>query len=90
MAEERMGLPHKLTMNERKTLTMTGVTEVVSFEEDGVILKTSLGTLVIQGRDLQLKTLSLEGGQVDVHGTISSLIYEEPKTRGGWTRRLFG
>lgn len=89
MAEERMGLPHKLTLSERKTLTMTGVTEVVSFEEDAVILKTALGTLVIQGSQLQLKTLSLEGGQVDVTGSVSALIYEEPK-RGGVMRRLFG
>ena len=61
MAEERMALPHKLTLNERKKLTVTGVTEVVSFEENTVILKTALGTLMIQGNQLQLKTLSLEG-----------------------------
>lgn len=90
MAEDRMALPHKLTLNERKKLTMTGVTEVVSFEEDAVILKTALGTLVIQGRQLQLKTLSLEGGQVDVEGVISALIYEEPKRSGGVWHRLFG
>jgi sporulation protein YabP len=90
MGDDRMALPHKLTLNERKKLTMTGVAEVVSFEEDAVILKTALGTLVIQGRELQLKTLSLEGGQVDVEGIISALIYEEPKRSGGVLRRLFG
>lgn len=90
MAEERMALPHKLTLNERKKLTVTGVTEVVSFEENAVILKTGLGTLVVQGRQLQLKTLSLEGGQVDVDGTISALIYEENRSAGGVLRRLFG
>lgn len=90
MAEERLQLPHKLTLNERKGLTMTGVTEVVSFDEGAVILRTSLGTLVVQGRDLQLKTLSLDGGQVAVDGTISALIYEEPRQAGGWLHRLFG
>jgi sporulation protein YabP len=90
MVDDRMALPHKLTLSERKKLTMNGVTEVVSFEEDAVILKTALGTLVIQGRDLQLKTLSLDGGQVDVEGTVSALIYEEPKRSGGALRRLFG
>ena len=89
MAEERMALPHKLTLNERKKLTVTGVTEVVSFEENAVILKTALGTLVVQGHQLQLKTLSLEGGQVDVDGTICALVYEEPRA-GGVLRRLFG
>lgn len=90
MAEERTGLPHKLVLNERKMLTMTGVTEVVSFEEDGVILKTTLGTLLIQGRGLKLRTLSPEGGQVEVTGTVSGLSYEEPRQSGGWVRRLFG
>lgn len=88
MAEEH--LPHKLQLNERRQLTMTGVTEVVSFEESAVVLQTSLGTLIVQGRELQLKTLSLEGGQVAVDGTISALVYEEPRQSGGWRRRLFG
>ena len=90
MAEERTGLPHKLVLNERKSLTMTGVTEVVSFEEDGVILKTALGTLVIHGRGLKLRTLSPEGGQVEVTGTVTALSYEEPRQSGSWRRRLFG
>lgn len=90
MAQERMALPHKLTLDERKKLTVTGVTEVVSFEENAVILKTALGTLAVQGNQLQLKTLSLEGGQVDVDGTVTALVYEEPRSTGGVLRRLFG
>lgn len=89
MAEERMQLPHKLTLSERKSLTMTGVTEVVSFDEGAVILKTGLGTLVVQGKDLQLKTLSLDGGQVAVDGQVSALIYEENRSGGGLLNRLF-
>ena len=87
MEREQMILPHKLTLNERKNLTITGVTEVVSFDEGTVILKTGLGTLIVQGKDLQLKTLSLDGGQVAVDGQIASLHYEEP--RGGLMSRLF-
>ncbi len=90
MAQEQLQLPHKLTLNERKGLTMTGVTEVVSFDDSAVILRTSLGTLMVQGRDLQLKTLSLDGGQVAVDGNVSALIYEEPRPSGGLWRRLFG
>ena len=89
MAQEDQ-MPHKLQLNERRQLTMTGVTEVVSFDEGAVILQTSLGTLVVQGRELQLKTLSLEGGQVAVDGNISALTYEEPRQSGGWRRRVVG
>ena len=88
MAEEAL-LPHKLTLNERKTLTMTGATEVVSFDEGTVVLKTTLGMLTIHGRQLQLKNLSPEGGQVGVEGVVSALIYQEVRPAGG-LRRLFG
>ena len=88
MGENQMHLPHRLTLNERKQLSMTGVSEVISFDETAVVLRTELGTLLIQGRDLQLKTLSLEGGQVAVDGTVTSLSYEEPRPAGSWLRRV--
>ena len=84
MTEERF--PHKLTLNERKSLTMSGVTEVVRFEESSVVLRTALGTVVVQGQELKLKTLSLEGGQVAVDGHICALVYEEPREDGFWQR----
>lgn len=87
MADAHM--PHDLQLKERKFLTMSGVTEVVSFDDSTVVLQTSLGTLVVQGRELQLKTLSLEGGQVAVEGTVTALTYEEPRS-GGWRQRFFG
>ena len=83
-------LPHKLQLSERKNLTMTGVTEVLRFEESAVVLRTSLGTALIQGQELKLKTLSLDGGQVSVDGTISALVYEEPRASGSWLSRLLG
>lgn len=87
MAEEN--LPHALTLDGRAKLTVSGVSEVVSFDENAVVLRTSLGTLLVQGRELQLKGLSLDGGRMSVEGRVSALIYEEPR-QGGWARRLFG
>ena len=90
MTESQSGLPHRLTLNERKQLTVSGVTEVISFDETAVIARTELGTLVVQGKDLHLKTLLPEGGQVSVDGNISALIYEEPRPTGSLWRRLMG
>lgn len=90
MGEERFELPHRLTLNARQQLAMSGVSEVVSFDDTAVVLRTELGLLTVHGKDLQLKNLSLDGGQVAVDGTVSALIYEEPKTTGGWLRRLLG
>ena len=73
---------HGLRLEDRKRLTMTGVSEVVRFEDHTVILQTELGFLNIHGQDLQLKNLSLEGGEAMVEGHITALIYEEPRERG--------
>ena len=79
---------HRLTLTERQKLTMSGVREVVSFDEEAVVLHTELGTLTVQGRELHLRTLSPEGGQVEVDGTVSALLYEEPRQGGFWSRLL--
>ncbi len=81
-------LPHDLQLQGRKKLTMSGVSEVVSFDETCVVLKTSLGLLTVHGQALQLKNLSLEGGQVAVDGTVEALIYQPDRPSGG-LRRLF-
>ena len=86
---DELQLPHKLTLQQRESLNMTGVTEVVSFDDSAIILKTHMGELCVQGDGLLLKTVSLEGGQVAVTGHITSLVYEEPRPAGR-LRRLFG
>lgn len=87
MTEELM--PHSLTLKGRKSLSITGVSEVVSVEEDLVAVKTGLGLLVIHGRGLKIRTLNPEGGRVEVDGHVTAMVYEEPK-KGGMMRRLFG
>ena len=73
----------------RAELAITGVTEVSRFEEEGVLLQTDMGELTVQGEQLQLKELSLEGGRVAVSGSISALVYGRQQS-GGWLHRLFG
>lgn len=85
---DEIRMPHRLTLTEREALTLSGATEVISFDENAVVVKTGLGQLTIHGKGLQLKNLSLEGGQVAVDGHIAALIYEEPKP-AGTLRRLF-
>ena len=88
--EQVLELPHKLTLDARSRLTMTGVTEVESFDEGTVVLVTTRGTLIVRGSGLHLQMLSLEGGQVSVDGKVDSLTYEEPIPAGGFFARLFG
>ena len=85
---EQTPLPHKLTLNERKSLTMTGVTEVISFDENAVVLSTEMGRMTVHGKQLQLRQLALDGGQVAVDGLVCAIVYEENRPSGGWLRRL--
>ena len=86
---EKECMPHKLVLDGRNKLSVTGVTDVLSFDEGAVLLRTEMGILTVQGSDLQLKQLSPEGGAVAVEGQIVALFYEQPR-QGGWLSRLLG
>ena len=81
---------HSLRLTERKSLSVTGVTEVGRLDEAAAVLQPQMGTLTAQGAQLQLKELSVEGGRVTVEGTISALSYEAPRQSGSFLQRLLG
>ena len=80
----------ELHLENRKRLSVIGVKEVESFDENAIVLETSQGMLVIRGEGLHLKSLCAGDGQVVVTGMIHSLIYEELRKNGSFFRRLFG
>lgn len=88
--EKALELPHKVTLDGRNRLNLTGVKEVESFDEGMVVLHTTRGMLVVRGDGLHLQLLSLDGGQVHVDGTVNSLTYEDSVRNGGLLTRLFG
>ena len=82
--------PHKLVLDSRRRLSMTGVIEVESFDETAIQLTTTRGPVLIRGTGLHLQMLSLAGGQVAVDGTVDSISYEDEAPAGGFFARLFG
>ncbi len=89
--EKALELPHKVTLEGRSRLNLTGIKEVESFDEGLIVLHTTRGTLVIRGEGLHLQLLSLDGGQVLVDGTVNSLTYEDTGNQSaGFLARLFG
>lgn len=82
--------PHALQLDNREKLSVSGVREIESFDENAVVLHTARGVLIIRGSALHLKTLSIDGGNVAVTGSVDSLSYEEPQKAAGFFRRLFG
>ncbi len=86
---EEIQQPHELKLDNRGRLSVSGVGEVESFDESAVVLKTVRGLLVVRGEKLQLQALSIDGGQISVHGLIDSLCYEEEQKTTGFFKRLF-
>lgn len=82
--------PHKITLEGRSKLTVTGVTDVESFDETMIVLDTNRGVMVIRGDGLHLQMLSLDGGQAAVDGTVDSILYEDDMKKGGFFSRLWG
>lgn len=83
-------LGHRLTLEGRNMLALTGVTDTVSFDEAAAVLETSRGMLVVRGSELHVEQLNLEAGEVRISGQIDSLTYEESiQTQGSFLQRLF-
>ena len=81
---------HHLILEDREKLTVSGVEEVESFDENTIVMDTAQGILIVRGEDLHIEKLSLDGGDLKVEGTIDSLSYEESRRdRGSLLSRLF-
>mgnify|MGYP002798831236 FL=1 len=92
--EDNRGRPetaHHIIVEERERLSVSGVEEVESFDENTIVMTTVRGTLVIQGENLHIEKLSLDGGDLKVEGDIDALSYEDSgrSSSGGLLSRLF-
>ena len=91
MAYENIKPEHHLVLEQRERLVISGVEEVARFDEETIVLTTSMGDLEIQGEGLHIEKLSLEGGELHVDGTVTALIYETAsREEPGFLRRLLG
>lgn len=68
---------HRLLLTNRKTCTLSGVIDVLSFDLAEILLETDQGMLMIKGTDLHVNRLTLEKGEVDLAGKIDSFTYSE-------------
>ena len=77
MEEQPVVKPHRLTMQNRSTIQVTGVSDVIAYDPGEIILETSAGLLLIKGAELHMNHLSLEKGETGVDGRVDSLTYSE-------------
>lgn len=88
--EPRGDTPHNLILEDRRRLSVSGVTEVVSFDECQAVMETDRGLLTVEGSELHMEKLSLDVGELTLEGEIDALAYaRERKSKGGFWSRVF-
>ena len=82
---------HAVVLKDRKDMRIDGVSEVVSFDEHYVMLKTQCGDMAIEGNDLKIAVLEIDAGIVVLSGTVSGVYYsdEQKKEQRSFVKRLF-
>lgn len=85
-------LNHSVTVNERKSIIITGVKKIESFDETEFFMETSMGNLTLKGSDLEIIKLDTYQGNVSIKGKLDSLSYSEGENKekdGGLFTKLF-
>ncbi len=89
MAENASKAPNVVMLENRSSLTVSGVNDVDSFDERSVVAYTDYGQLTVQGENLNIKRLSVETGDLTIEGSVSALIYTENRPRENIFKRIF-
>jgi sporulation protein YabP len=83
---------HAVAVNERTHVEIRGMTEVISFDENAVVLATTGGNMSIEGSGLKVNILDVKEGNISVDGHIDCVYYFDPTSKQvtrGWFGRLF-
>lgn len=86
MVDKVPGKGHKVMMEERGKLSLSGVRKVQSFDPKEIVLETVLGVLSIKGEQLGIKQLDLQSGSIEIEGRIDAMVY--PKNQDGTRQSL--
>lgn len=70
-----------IVLENRKKLTLTGVEEVISFDDEKILLNTKLGFLTIKGSELKMNKLDVQNGDVIIVGNVSSIVYSSKENK---------
>ena len=77
MEERQASRQHKIILTNRGTCALNGISDILSFDVNEILLETEMGMLMIRGMDLHVNRLTLEKGEVDLSGKIDSIQYSD-------------
>lgn len=83
-------MPHNIIMEDRKKMSVSGVTDIESFDEQTIVASTQMGELTVRGWNLHITRLNLEQTELMIDGEISSVAYTDvrPKAQGFFSKVL--
>ena len=88
--EENSRVIQNVIIESRKKLSISGVKQVISFDEETVLLDTALGRVTVKGDDLKIENFNTASGDLTAVGTVHAVVYMATKnTNGGFVSRLF-
>lgn len=79
--QEETSRNHSLTLENRSSLTVSGLTDIDRFDEREIVIFTEQGELSITGRELHIRSISIEQGDLTVEGEIWGLLYGDKDKR---------
>ena len=91
--EENREREQSICLNNRRDGKVSGVTDVQSFDTGEIHLETTLGRLVLKGKELHISRLTLEKGEVEFTGQVQSMAYLDgnpSRKNQPMIKRLFG
>lgn len=93
ISQNNSNVIQNLILESREKLTITGVVDVLSFDDQIVIVDTQLGLLTVKGEDLRINKLSIDSSEVVIEGEIFNLGYSEEnlskKSSGSLLGKIF-
>ena len=87
--KRRAASRHSLQIDRRENIVITGMLDVISFDEETVIGETEMGVIIIRGANLHVKRVNLDSGELAVSGEIDGINYENP-SGGAKAKSLLG
>ncbi len=75
-------LTHEVVLKHREDCKITGVEEVISFDEKAVTADTQMGMICVKGENLHVKRVSLDTGELEIEGMVCSIQYQTNQRKG--------
>lgn len=86
--EENLRCNHNVIMENRKKLTLTGIKDVISFDDETIILDSAMGKMTVKGTGLHIINFNTSNGELTADGKIYAVVYTEDEKVGGFFSRL--